>query len=325
MPGPFFSPGSALVRTEHFNPLRKLYYSKSYSYQQVAGPLKGQSHLNWQMTYMQCTKYDFKWWHAVKIYNQTSHSEPYPIVSQSIPHKHVGFKQHNTWAQLTVWVELCLVVQSLARSRAGICWMTGMSRLLRKPGLELAQQTISADPSLPLHPTGHAVREARVYGQVHGDRRWRVQPGRGISGGRGGDRGDVEVTGFRRVDQNPRWAVSASISSVSWKPHIFDHSQQMFHFDISLRPISPPFIFLACDCVCGNAFDRVTWACVPSGCSWVGFNEPEFEGRQFLLEEGEYPESREWGGYGDTLLSLRPVLSVSTTQHMYTSVSVRFA
>ncbi|XP_046874208.1 uncharacterized protein crybg1a isoform X2 [Hypomesus transpacificus] len=42
---------------------------------------------------------------------------------------------------------------------------------------------------------------------------------------------------------------------------------------------------------------------------WVGFNQPQFEGRQFLLEEGEYTECREWGGYGDTLLSLRPVLS----------------
>ncbi|XP_067098867.1 beta/gamma crystallin domain-containing protein 1 isoform X1 [Osmerus mordax] len=49
---------------------------------------------------------------------------------------------------------------------------------------------------------------------------------------------------------------------------------------------------------------------------WVGFNQPEFEGRQFLLEEGEYTECREWGGYGDTLLSLRPVLSNFLAPHL---------
>lgn len=58
--------------------------------------------------------------------------------------------------------------------------------------------------------------------------------------------------------------------------------------------------------------------CVPDcPCSWVGYDEPEFEGHQYLLEEGEYPDWREWGGYGDQLLSLRPVRTVSTGTLIY--------
>ncbi|XP_071376214.1 beta/gamma crystallin domain-containing protein 1 [Centroberyx affinis] len=40
---------------------------------------------------------------------------------------------------------------------------------------------------------------------------------------------------------------------------------------------------------------------------WVGYEEEDFEGQQYLLEEGEYPHCSDWGGYGDGLLSLRPI------------------
>lgn len=43
----------------------------------------------------------------------------------------------------------------------------------------------------------------------------------------------------------------------------------------------------------------------------MGYDEADFEGRQYVLEEGEYPHCSEWGGYEDGLLSLRPVCSVS--------------
>uniref|UniRef100_A0A8C7KS07 Crystallin beta-gamma domain containing 1a n=1 Tax=Oncorhynchus kisutch TaxID=8019 RepID=A0A8C7KS07_ONCKI len=49
---------------------------------------------------------------------------------------------------------------------------------------------------------------------------------------------------------------------------------------------------------------------------WVGYDEPDFEGHQYLLEEGEYPDWREWGGYGDQLLSLRPVCSDFLSPHV---------
>ncbi|KAK6307079.1 hypothetical protein J4Q44_G00222270 [Coregonus suidteri] len=49
---------------------------------------------------------------------------------------------------------------------------------------------------------------------------------------------------------------------------------------------------------------------------WVGYDEPEFEGHQYLLEEGEYPDWREWGGYGDQLLSLRPVRTDFLSPHV---------
>lgn len=44
--------------------------------------------------------------------------------------------------------------------------------------------------------------------------------------------------------------------------------------------------------------------------SWVGYSEPHFEGQQYILEEGEYPQSSDWGGAGSRILSLRPVCTV---------------
>nr|XP_023682334.1 beta/gamma crystallin domain-containing protein 1-like [Paramormyrops kingsleyae]XP_023682335.1 beta/gamma crystallin domain-containing protein 1-like [Paramormyrops kingsleyae] len=42
---------------------------------------------------------------------------------------------------------------------------------------------------------------------------------------------------------------------------------------------------------------------------WVGYEEPGFEGRQHVLEEGEYVDWTDWGGTGEQLLSIRPVIA----------------
>lgn len=49
---------------------------------------------------------------------------------------------------------------------------------------------------------------------------------------------------------------------------------------------------------------------------WVGYEKPGFEGHQYLLEEGDYEEWSNWGGYNGLLQSLRPILSDFSTPHM---------
>lgn len=56
------------------------------------------------------------------------------------------------------------------------------------------------------------------------------------------------------------------------------------------------------ECQCDNDVDVFRW---------VGYDEDGFEGEQFVLEEGEYLDWRDWGGMGQNLRSLRPVLTVS--------------
>uniref|UniRef100_A0A3B4FMR1 Crystallin beta-gamma domain containing 1 n=1 Tax=Pundamilia nyererei TaxID=303518 RepID=A0A3B4FMR1_9CICH len=46
---------------------------------------------------------------------------------------------------------------------------------------------------------------------------------------------------------------------------------------------------------------------------WVGYQEADFEGQQYILEEGEYPHCSHWGGSEDGLQSLRPVIAVRIT------------
>ncbi|XP_017287218.1 uncharacterized protein crybg1a [Kryptolebias marmoratus] len=41
---------------------------------------------------------------------------------------------------------------------------------------------------------------------------------------------------------------------------------------------------------------------------WVGYQEADFEGQQYILEEGEYLNFSEWGGSEDELQSLRPIV-----------------
>ncbi|XP_074540756.1 uncharacterized protein LOC141801570 [Halichoeres trimaculatus] len=48
---------------------------------------------------------------------------------------------------------------------------------------------------------------------------------------------------------------------------------------------------------------------------WVGYSHPGFEGQQFILEEGEYLDCRDWGG-PEQLMSLRPILSDFMSPHL---------
>ncbi|XP_068573820.1 very large A-kinase anchor protein-like [Cebidichthys violaceus] len=49
---------------------------------------------------------------------------------------------------------------------------------------------------------------------------------------------------------------------------------------------------------------------------WVGYLEADFEGQQYILEEGEYPHCSDWGGSEDGLLSLRPVIPDFQSPHV---------
>ncbi|XP_053316276.1 beta/gamma crystallin domain-containing protein 1 [Spea bombifrons] len=49
---------------------------------------------------------------------------------------------------------------------------------------------------------------------------------------------------------------------------------------------------------------------------WVGYEKPGFEGHQYLLEEGDYEEWTQWGGFDGLLQSLRPILSDFSAPHM---------
>ncbi|KAM9341678.1 beta/gamma crystallin domain-containing protein 1 [Symphorus nematophorus] len=49
---------------------------------------------------------------------------------------------------------------------------------------------------------------------------------------------------------------------------------------------------------------------------WVGYQEADFEGQQYILEEGEYPHCSDWGGSEDGLLSLRPVCTDFASPHV---------
>ncbi|XP_036928406.1 uncharacterized protein crybg1a isoform X2 [Acanthopagrus latus] len=49
---------------------------------------------------------------------------------------------------------------------------------------------------------------------------------------------------------------------------------------------------------------------------WVGYQEVDFEGQQYILEEGEYPHCSDWGGSDEGLLSLRPVCTDFLSPHV---------
>ncbi|XP_076733611.1 uncharacterized protein crybg1 isoform X2 [Maylandia zebra] len=49
---------------------------------------------------------------------------------------------------------------------------------------------------------------------------------------------------------------------------------------------------------------------------WVGYQEADFEGQQYILEEGEYPHCSHWGGSEDGLQSLRPVIADFLSPHV---------
>ncbi|XP_037014890.2 beta/gamma crystallin domain-containing protein 1 [Artibeus jamaicensis] len=49
---------------------------------------------------------------------------------------------------------------------------------------------------------------------------------------------------------------------------------------------------------------------------WVAYEKPGFTGHQYLLEEGEYKDWEDWGGYSGELQSLRPILGDFSNAHM---------
>ncbi|MGH0131939.1 UNVERIFIED_CONTAM: hypothetical protein FKN15_015741 [Acipenser sinensis] len=49
---------------------------------------------------------------------------------------------------------------------------------------------------------------------------------------------------------------------------------------------------------------------------WVGYEKPGFEGHQYLMEEGQYEDWKDWGGYCEQLQSLRPIISDFLAPHM---------
>ncbi|XP_059686926.1 beta/gamma crystallin domain-containing protein 2 [Gavia stellata] len=57
-------------------------------------------------------------------------------------------------------------------------------------------------------------------------------------------------------------------------------------------------------CLRGPALATVGSLHVLGGC-WVGYEKEGFRGHQYLLEEGEYQDWRQWGGYSKELVSLR--------------------
>ncbi|XP_054658540.1 beta/gamma crystallin domain-containing protein 2 [Grus americana] len=57
-------------------------------------------------------------------------------------------------------------------------------------------------------------------------------------------------------------------------------------------------------CLPGPALTTVGSLHVLGGC-WVGYEKEGFRGHQYLLEEGEYRDWRQWGGYSKELVSLR--------------------
>ncbi|XP_073722287.1 uncharacterized protein crybg1b isoform X1 [Misgurnus anguillicaudatus] len=58
---------------------------------------------------------------------------------------------------------------------------------------------------------------------------------------------------------------------------------------------------------------------------WVGYEQEGFEGQQFVLEEGEYLDWRDWGGTGQNLFSLRPVITDFSSPHMKMFSNLDFA
>ncbi|XP_051031550.1 beta/gamma crystallin domain-containing protein 1 isoform X2 [Phodopus roborovskii] len=49
---------------------------------------------------------------------------------------------------------------------------------------------------------------------------------------------------------------------------------------------------------------------------WVAYEKCGFSGHQYLLEEGEYGDWKDWGGYSGEIQSLRPILSDFSNAHM---------
>lgn len=69
-----------------------------------------------------------------------------------------------------------------------------------------------------------------------------------------------------------------------------------------------------CDADCADMhthFKRCNSIKVESGC-WVLYEKPNYNGYQYVLTRGEYPDYQHWMGYNDTIRSCRTFSYVST-------------
>ncbi|KFP36528.1 Beta-crystallin A2, partial [Chlamydotis macqueenii] len=67
---------------------------------------------------------------------------------------------------------------------------------------------------------------------------------------------------------------------------------------------------MECPSIMERGFRKIRSIKVESG-PWVGFEYPEYQGQQFILEKGDYPRWEAWSGNSgyrtEPLLSFRPV------------------
>ncbi|KAM9287151.1 beta-crystallin A2 [Morus bassanus] len=67
---------------------------------------------------------------------------------------------------------------------------------------------------------------------------------------------------------------------------------------------------MECPSIMERSFRKIRSIKVESG-PWVGFEYPEYQGQQFILEKGDYPRWEAWSGNSgyrtDHLLSFRPI------------------
>ena len=54
-----------------------------------------------------------------------------------------------------------------------------------------------------------------------------------------------------------------------------------------------------------NFQDIASSAKVKGGCCWILYEHPDFDGRSYIVDPGNYPSSQSWGGPGNQLSSLR--------------------
>ncbi|NXK57107.1 CRBA2 protein, partial [Chauna torquata] len=67
---------------------------------------------------------------------------------------------------------------------------------------------------------------------------------------------------------------------------------------------------MECPSIMERSFRKIRSIKVESG-PWVGFEYPEYQGQQFILEKGDYPRWEAWSGNSgyrtEHLLSFRPI------------------
>lgn len=132
---------------------------------------------------------------------------------------------------------------------------------------------------------GYNIWKAQLWWSVYRSQQWHVQLARRTK------RGQKRRTG---------WKQQESLYSGIYKDTLWSVSSY-FRVRPSSQRLSKPCLFPV----------QCLWPY-----RWVGYQEAEFEGQQYILEEGEYPHFSDWGGCEDSLLSLRPVRTVSITYNV---------